>query len=95
MDDKETVEETLILRDVLALQRTRLANERTLLSYARTSLYLVVGGIALIKVEEFENTKFIGALVIAASLAIFLLGLYRYIKLRQKIRKQINKQVGF
>ncbi|GAP67936.1 hypothetical protein BA6E_101382 [Bacteroidales bacterium 6E] len=29
--------EQIILRDYLALERTRLANERTLLSYIRTS----------------------------------------------------------
>ncbi|MFZ2282343.1 MAG: DUF202 domain-containing protein, partial [Lutibacter sp.] len=36
--------EKIILRDFLALERTRLANERTLFSYIRTSLYLFLGG---------------------------------------------------
>lgn len=36
----------VILRDYLAIERTRLANERTLLSYIRSSLYLLLGGMA-------------------------------------------------
>ncbi|WP_299517905.1 DUF202 domain-containing protein, partial [uncultured Flavobacterium sp.] len=35
----------IILRDYLAMERTKLANERTLLSYIRSSLYLLLGGI--------------------------------------------------
>ena len=34
-------DEKVILRDYLAIERTRLANERTLLSYIRSSLYLL------------------------------------------------------
>lgn len=95
MDHNDTGEDKLILRDVLALERTRLANERTLLSYARTSLYLIVGGVALIKVERFDNTKAIGVVVIIGSAFLFAFGIYRYVKLRKKIKAQINKQVGF
>ncbi len=36
------VQEKLILRDHLALERTRLANERTLLTYIRSALYLII-----------------------------------------------------
>ncbi|MFT4781527.1 MAG: putative membrane protein, partial [Pseudohongiellaceae bacterium] len=35
-------DERVILRDYLAIERTRLANERTLLSYIRSSLYLLL-----------------------------------------------------
>lgn len=37
------------LRDDLAVVRTRLANERTLLAYVRTSIMLVVSGATAIK----------------------------------------------
>ena len=40
-NDKE-----LILRDHLALERTKLANERTLFAYIRMALYLLTVGIA-------------------------------------------------
>ena len=40
MIDEQFTAEELILRDHLALDRTRLANERTLLAYLRTALML-------------------------------------------------------
>lgn len=95
MDEDDKAEEGLILRDTLALERTRLANERTLLTYGRTSLYLVVGGVALLKVEQFENTKAIGIAILILSLLLFLFGVYRYVRLRKKIKSQLTKQVGF
>ena len=49
-NDKE-----LILRDYLALERTRLANERTLFSYIRTSLYLLTAGIGIFQIESISR----------------------------------------
>lgn len=39
----------MLLRDCLALDRTRLANERTLLAYVRTAFMLVVAGATALK----------------------------------------------
>jgi len=50
--------EQIILRDYLALERTRLANERTLFSYIRTSLYLFLGGIAFLQFKDFTREEF-------------------------------------
>uniref|UniRef100_UPI004047E2D9 DUF202 domain-containing protein n=1 Tax=Mariniflexile sp. TaxID=1979402 RepID=UPI004047E2D9 len=52
-------EEAIILRDYLAIERTRLANERTLLSYIRSSLYLLLGSIAFFQLKDFSNFKFL------------------------------------
>ena len=60
----------LIIRDYLAIQRTSLANVRTLLSYVRTSLYFLVSGTALIKVEDLENIKEFGYLSFLISLTL-------------------------
>jgi len=49
--------ETLILRDVLAIDRTRLANERTLLAWLRTGLMLLVSGVTLIKLFEGQTSE--------------------------------------
>lgn len=38
----EANDEDLILRDKLALSRTKLANQHTLLSFVRTGIYFVV-----------------------------------------------------
>ena len=44
---------SLIARDWLALSRTRLANERTLLAYLRTSVSLI--GLGLITAQWFDH----------------------------------------
>ena len=77
----------IILRDFLALERTTLANERTLFSYIRTSLYLVLGGIALIQLEKFEHLNWLGNLAFVVSGLLIIYGLIRYFKLRRKLQK--------
>ena len=77
----------IILRDFLALERTSLANERTLFSYIRTSLYLVLGGIALIQLEKFEKLSWLGYVAFAVSGLMIIYGLIRYFKLRSKLQK--------
>jgi len=77
----------MIVRDYLAVQRTSLANDRTLLSYIRTSLYFLVSGTALIKVEDLANVKEFGYLSFAISLALVVLGFYNFFKIRRKLKK--------
>lgn len=76
----------IILRDFLALERTKLANERTLLSYIRASLYLLLGGIAILKLEGFEQIHFLGYISIALTVILLLIGLFRFHRLKQKLR---------
>lgn len=76
----------IILRDYLAMERTTLANERTLLSYIRSSLYLLVGGIALLKLENFENLHFLGYLSLILTVCFVVIGLYRYQKLKSRLK---------
>ncbi len=71
----------LILRDVLAIDRTRLANERTLLAWLRTSLMMLVSGVTLVKLFEgilvMEAT---GWLLIPMSFLTAGLGVRRYLR---------------
>ena len=83
-------DEQIILRDYLALQRTTLSNERTLFSYIRTSLYLVLGGLGLNQVPLFENIKWIGTIALVISVIILIYGFTRYIVLRTKLQKFYN-----
>jgi putative membrane protein len=79
--------ERIILRDYLALERTRLANERTLFAYLRTSLYLILGGIAFLQLKDFEHIKWLGYLSIGLSVIFFVVGIYTYFKLKSKLKK--------
>ncbi len=85
--------EKLILRDYLAMQRTTLANERTLFSYIRTSLYLVVGGIGLLKLEDFESLAWLGYVALIISALMIVYGILRYLVLKRKLSK-FYKEVG-
>lgn len=77
--------EPLILRDHLALERTRLSNERTLLSYVRSSLYLLVGGIAMVQVEGFGNLHYAGYLALVLAGASLIVGILRFRRLRRQL----------
>ena len=48
-------DEDLILRDYLAIERTRLANVRTLFAYIRTSLYLLTAGIGILQIDSISQ----------------------------------------
>ncbi len=83
--DSYKVSEKLILRDHLALQRTKLANERTLLTYIRSVLYLIIAGIAFLNVKQFEQIPYLGMLCFVFSGVLFFIGIIRYIQLRMQI----------
>jgi len=79
--------EDLILRDHLAIDRTKLANQRTLLSFIRTSLYLTVSGLAVMNVEVLKGISFLGWILIGISLLAMLAGFINYFVFRKKIFK--------
>ena len=79
--------EDLILRDHLALVRTRLANESTLLSYIRSSLYLLIGGMALINVEGYGDLRWAGYVSLTLSGLFIIIGILRYHSLRLRLKR--------
>ncbi|WKV10692.1 DUF202 domain-containing protein [Marivirga harenae] len=79
--------EKIILRDFLALERTTLANERTLFAYIRTSLYLILGGIAFLKMESLQTVQWLAYLSFGISLIMIIYGIVRYFKLKRKLQK--------
>jgi putative membrane protein len=84
--------ERIILRDYLALERTRLANERTLFAYLRTSLYLVLGGIAFLQLKDFEHIKWLGYFSLGLSVVFLVVGIYTYFKLKSKLKKYYTSE---
>jgi putative membrane protein len=84
--------EEIILRDYLALERTKLANERTLLAYSRTSLYMLLGGIAFLQLEDFINIKWMGWLSIALSFILIFLGIFRFFQIRLRLTRYYKRE---
>lgn len=77
--------EKIILRDFLAMERTSLANERTLFSYIRASLYMGIGGVAILEYEGFATFSWLSYVVFGLSLILIIIGLFRYRRLKKKL----------
>ena len=73
-NDKE-----LILRDHLALERTKLANERTLFAYIRMALYLLTVGIGIFQIESISRLD--------AGIFLFFLGFVRFEQMRKHLKQ--------
>lgn len=78
------------IREHLALERTKLANERTLLSYIRSSLYLFIGGLAILQIKEYSHVQWLGYLSLFICLVFISIGIYRYIHLNRKLRDLLH-----
>ena len=76
----------MILRDVLAIDRTILANERTFLSYIRAFLNFIIGGISFIKLFDSNFIKVIGILCIFLSFIIVTIGFKRYLNIKKDLK---------
>jgi len=77
--------EKIILRDFLAMERTSLANERTLFSYIRASLYMIIGGVAIIEYEGFASFSWLAYTVFGLSALLIFIGVFRYRRLKRKL----------
>ena len=83
----------LVLREYLAIERTKLANETTLLAYVRTGLYFLVAGSSFGHLIGSNFWKIAGTPLIVIGVIIMLLGVRRYIRLRKSIEAS-KKNVG-
>jgi len=78
--------------DQLALDRTRLANERTLLAYLRTALGLIALGAAALKVFHEPLMQILGAASVAAGILVVCIGAWRYRVLCRRLRVSTSQQ---
>ncbi|MEL6538924.1 MAG: DUF202 domain-containing protein [Bacteroidota bacterium] len=87
LEKEQEAHPEIILRDFLAIDRTRLANQRTLLSFLRTGLYLFVTALAVWKVEFLQDLSFLTSILIALGAITILVGVVNYFTMRKKIAK--------
>jgi putative membrane protein len=81
----------LILRDRLAIDRTHLANERTLLAYVRTAFMLLIAGATAIKALPADRVAVIsGWLLLGAGLVVGLFGARRFLAMRRRILRHAS-----
>ena len=80
----------LVLREHLAIERTKLANERTLLTYIRTGLYFIIAGATvghLLKISFWIMMEFP---MIALGLVIIGFGMVRYVNVRKVVKNSVQ-----
>lgn len=78
------------ISDFLAVERTRLANQRTLLAYVRTSLASLLLGLGVIKFYPHKYTFILGGLAIACSAVIFVVGVIQFWRTQIKLSQSIK-----
>ena len=86
--------ENLILRDLLAIDRTVLSNQRSFLACIRTSLSVFVAGVSFIKFIGYTWTTVIGWAFMPLSAALLLIGVSRYLHMKRRIEALIAAREG-
>jgi putative membrane protein len=80
----------IILRDFLALERTTLANERTLFAYLRAGIYMVIAGFAFVELEDFIDLVWLSYILFSISFFLFVFGFVRFFILKNKLDVYYN-----
>lgn len=75
----------LTLRDHLAIDRTRLANQRTLLAMLRTGLYLILMSLTIWSLNIFEDLRWLTGGVMLAGVMTGIIGILLYKSQKKKI----------
>ncbi len=84
-------EDDLTLRDLLAVDRTVAANERTLLGFIRTSLALMLTGASLIKFSDSSALNIAGWVVGGSAIPLLMAGAYHYLRRRAGLHPLMDK----
>ncbi len=78
-------ENRLTIADKLAIERTNMANERTILAYFRTFIILLSSGIAIIKIDFLKEVNSLGIILLAIAPIFLIIGVFRYLVVRKRI----------
>jgi putative membrane protein len=82
------------LRDELAIQRTILANQRTLLSFFTASLAIAVAGVTLIRFFEGHWAHWAGWALLPCAVILFIYGFKNYFSHKRTIETAYKSRIG-
>ena len=83
----QNIKKELVLREKLALQRTVLANQTTLLAFIRTSMYFLVAGLSVDNILILNYGFVIVYAFYIISVILLILGFINYFVQKSKIQK--------
>jgi putative membrane protein len=75
-----------LLRDELAIDRTRLANERTYLAYIRSALALLIAGSTIIHYADNAWFMLVGVACLPLGIAFAIVGTQRFLRLHRALK---------
>jgi putative membrane protein len=87
METQKSKNADLILREELALDRTKMAQYRTFLAFLRTALYFPVAGISMNQGLDISYGKYLQWGGISLGIVIMIAGLFFYYYTRERIKK--------
>jgi putative membrane protein len=87
------INKDLILRERLALQRTVMSNNSTLLAFIRTSLYFAVAGLSVENLLKVTYGRWFEIGFWVTAMVIFVVGVINYFIQKRKIRES-EKHIG-
>ena len=90
---KATVNKDLILRERLALQRTIVANQTTVLAFFRIAMYFFVAGLSIRNLLKIKNSIIIEVSFYLIAFVILILGIVNFFKQRKMITEN-EKYIG-
>ncbi|MHB1606793.1 MAG: DUF202 domain-containing protein [Leptospirales bacterium] len=91
---EKEINESLSIADYLAIDRTIMANERTLLAYVRSAVGLLIAGLALIRFfhqTHFDIYQIAGFAALLVALSIMIYGIRDFIHMH-KIYTSLQEQ---
>jgi putative membrane protein len=77
----------LILREKLSIQRTRMANQTTFLSFLRTSMYFIVAGLSMKNLFKVDHSLTYEILFYIIGFIMLLIGIINYFRQNKKIKE--------
>jgi putative membrane protein len=77
----------LTLPDLLAVDRTVLANERTFLAYLRTTLALVILGVTFMQLLDGAVYHAVGYTFLVFSVLMFFVGMAQFVRMKKRLNE--------
>lgn len=92
-ETEKRINKDLVLREKLAIERTAMANDRTLLSFIRTALYFSIAGMTVNSLLKLSYGWWVEILFWVLALVLLAIGLHKY-RVQKKKLKANEKHIG-